>query len=93
MVLQYLPLMWLTFAATAIKTWCLTDFIELFARRLDRQLFLLNVLILVLVTLGCYAVIPWIGIYGIPLSTGPVYFIVIVCIRHIVRTQSLAVFA
>jgi O-antigen/teichoic acid export membrane protein len=93
MVLLYLPLMWLTFAATAIKTWCLTDFIELFARRLDRQLFLMNVLILALVALGCYASIPWMGIYGIPLSTGLAYLLILVCIRLVVYTHVRRVFA
>lgn len=87
LVLLYLPLMWMTFCAGAIKVWCLTDFIELFARHLDRQLFLLNVLILALVALGAYAIIPWLGIYGIPLATGLAYGVVLVCIRQVVRTQ------
>lgn len=85
LVLQYLPLMWLTFVATAIKIGCLTSFLELFARHWDRSLFLLNLLILGLVVGGCYAFIPWLGVYGIPLSTGLVYLLALLAIGSIVH--------
>jgi O-antigen/teichoic acid export membrane protein len=84
LVLEYLPMMWATFAAAAIKTWCLTDFIELFARRLDGQLLMLNVLILLMVALGCYVFVSLFGIYGIALSTGVAYTLALIRIRHIV---------
>jgi O-antigen/teichoic acid export membrane protein len=80
LVLTYLPLLWFTFAATIIKAWCLTSFIELYARHLDRKLFWLNVLILLLVTLGCFVVIPVLGIYGIPLATSLTYLLVLLLV-------------
>lgn len=87
-VLLFLPLMWFTFAGTACKAWCLTSFIELYGRHLDRELFWLNVLILVLVTLGCVAGIPLLGIYAIPLATGLTYLCIVLLIRHIVRAKN-----
>ncbi len=88
LVLAFLPLLWCTFAATLCKAWCLTSFIELYARRQDRELFWLNVLILLLVTLGCVATIPPLGIYGIPLATGLAYLCVLVLIRRTVRAKN-----
>lgn len=88
LVLQYMPLLWCTFVATVCKAWCLTAFIELYARRLDRALFVLNVLILVVVTLGCAAGIPPWGIYAIPLATGLTYLGILVLIRRTVRANN-----
>lgn len=88
LVLLFLPLLWCTFAATVCKAWCLTSFIELYARHLDRELFRLNVLILVLVTLGCAAAIPLLGIYGIPLATGLTYLGILLLIRRTVRMKN-----
>jgi O-antigen/teichoic acid export membrane protein len=88
LVLQYLPLLWCTFAATLCKAWCLTSFIELYARRYDRELFWLNVLILVLVSVGCVAGIPVLGIYGIPLATGLTYVCVLLLIRRTVNAKN-----
>jgi O-antigen/teichoic acid export membrane protein len=88
MVLLFLPLLWCTFAATFCKAWCLTSFIELYARRYDRELFWLNVLILVLVSLGCVAGIPLMGIYGIPLATGLTYLCILVLIRRTVQRKN-----
>lgn len=88
LVLLFLPLLWCTFAATLCKAWCLTSFIELYARRLDRELFWLNVLILLLVTLGCVASISLLGIYGIPLATGLTYLGILVLIRRTVQAKN-----
>ena len=88
LVLQYLPLMWLTFVATGVKIACVTSFVELFGRHLDAHLFLLNVLILVLVALGSVALIPATGIYGIPLASGLTYLLVWYYIHHIVRSHT-----
>jgi hypothetical protein len=88
LVLLYLPLLWCTFAATVCKAWCLTSFIELYARRFDRELFWLNVLILLLVTLGCVAAIPSMGIYGIPLATGLTYLCILLLIRRTVQAKN-----
>jgi hypothetical protein len=87
LVLLFLPLLWCTFAATVCKAWCLTSFIELYARRYDRALFGLNVLILLLVTLGCAAGIPLLGLYGIPLATGLTYLCIQVLIRRTVQAN------
>ena len=88
LVMQYLPLMWLTFLATGFKIACLTSFVELFGRHLDAHLFLLNVLILLLVALGSVALIPAFGIYGIPLATGLTYLLAWFYIHHIVRSHT-----
>jgi len=88
LVLQYLPLMWLTFAATAVKIACLTSFVALFAMRLDGHLFGLNVMILVLVVGGSLVLLPATGIYGIPLATGLAYLVTLYGIHHTVRTQT-----
>ena len=88
LVLVFLPLLWCTFAATLCKAWCLTSFIELYARRYDRELFWLNVLILLLVTLGCVAGIPRLGIYGIPLATGLTYLSILLLIRRTVQAKN-----
>jgi O-antigen/teichoic acid export membrane protein len=88
LVLLYLPLLWCTFAATLCKAWCLTAFIELYARRHDRELFWLNLLILLLVTLGCVAAIPLLGIYGIPLATGLSYACILLLIRRTVQFKN-----
>jgi O-antigen/teichoic acid export membrane protein len=89
LVLMYLPLLWCTFAATLCKAWCLTSFIELYARRYDRELFWLNVLILLLVSLGCVASLPLLGIYGIPLATGLTYLCILVLIRRTVQAKNI----
>jgi O-antigen/teichoic acid export membrane protein len=88
LVLLYLPLLWCTFAATLCKAWCLTAFIELYARRHDRELFWLNLLILLLVTLGCVAAIPMWGIYGIPLATGLSYAGILLLIGRTVQFKN-----
>jgi O-antigen/teichoic acid export membrane protein len=88
MVLLFLPLLWCTFAATVCKAWCLTSFIALYARQLDRALFALNVFILVLVSLGCLVVLPLLGIYGIPLVTGITYLCTLFFIRKAVRAHT-----
>ncbi len=90
LVLAFLPLMWCTFAATIVKAWCLTSFIELYARHFDRELFRLNLLVLVLVTLGCVAVIPLLGIYGIPVATSLTYLCILLLVRKSVRFKDLA---
>jgi O-antigen/teichoic acid export membrane protein len=88
LVLFFLPLLWCTLAATLCKAWCLSAFIELYARHLDRQLFGLNVLILVLVSVGCVAGIAGLGIYGIPLATGLTYLCVLRLIRRSVQAHT-----
>jgi O-antigen/teichoic acid export membrane protein len=92
LVLQYLPLLWCTFAATLCKAWCVTGFIELYARRLDRRLFGLNLLVLLLVTLGCVASMTRLGIYGIPLATGLTYLVVALLQRRGAWTKKAALF-
>ncbi|NVO07635.1 MAG: oligosaccharide flippase family protein, partial [Rhodoferax sp.] len=87
LVLLYLPLLWCTFAATVCKAWCLTSFIALYARHRDRALFGFNVLILLLVTLGCVAGIPLLGIYGIPLATGLTYACILLLMWRSLRAQ------
>jgi hypothetical protein len=80
MVLDYLPLLWLIFVTMVIKTWCLTEFLALFAKQMDRFLFALNLMILALVVWGGLAVIPLAGIYGIPLSTAAAYALALMLI-------------
>ena len=86
LVLRYLPLLWCTFAATLCKSWCLTAFIELYARRLDGRLLGLNLLLLLLVSLGCVLAIPSLGIYGIPLATGLSYVATALLMRRSLAT-------
>ena len=85
-MLRYLPLLWCTFAATLCKSWCLTAFIELYARRLDGRLLGLNLLLLLLVSLGCVLAIPSLGIYGIPLATGLSYVATALLMRRSLAT-------
>jgi O-antigen/teichoic acid export membrane protein len=89
MVLTFLPLLWCTFAATVCKAWCLTAFIELYARNFDRELFWLNVLVLVLVSFGCAAVIPVLGIYGIPLATSMTYLCLLLLVRRTLQFKNI----
>jgi hypothetical protein len=88
MVLLYLPLLWCTFAATACKAWCLTSFIELYARQYDKSLFVLNVFVLAAVSLGCLATLPTLGIYGIPLTTGVTYLCTLYLVRRTVKAKT-----
>ena len=88
LVLTYLPLLWCTFAATVCKAWCLTSFMELYARSFDRELFWLNVLVLVLMTFGGMAVIPALGIYGIPLATLMTYLCLLILVRRTVQFKN-----
>ena len=76
-VLVFLPLMWFTFTATALKTWCLAGFIELYARHYDRELFWLNLLGFALITILSLATISFAGIYGIPIAIGVSYAVVL----------------
>ena len=80
-VLLFMPLMWFTFAATALKTWCLTGFIELYARHYDAELFWLNLLGFAVITALSLAAIPFAGIYGIPVAIGVSYAFVLLLIR------------
>lgn len=80
-VLMYMPLMWFTFTATALKAWCLTGFIELYARHYDKELFWLNMFGFLLITAGSIALIQFWGIYGIPTAIGLTYIIVLSLIR------------
>lgn len=87
-VLDYLPLMWFTFIATALKAWCLTGFIELFSRHYDRELFLLNILGFILIIAASIGTIFALGIYGIPVGIGLTYIILLYLIRITVKNIS-----
>lgn len=88
LVLTYLPLLWCIFAATVCKAWCLTSFMELYARHFDRELFWLNMLVLAMVTLGCAALIPVLGIYGIALATALTYLCLLALVHRTVRIKN-----
>jgi len=86
-VLTFMPLMWFTFAATALKTWCLTGFIELYARHYDSELFWLNLVGFIVITALSVATISVVGIYGIPVAIGVSYAFVLFLIRMTVARK------
>jgi O-antigen/teichoic acid export membrane protein len=87
LVLEYLPLLWLVLAGMAVKTWCLTEFMALFARQMDRLLLALNLLVLLLAVAGGWAVIPRWGIYGVPLAAGFAYAVALLWMTLSQRPQ------
>lgn len=88
LVLEYLPLLWVVLAAMAVKTWCHTEFLALFARQMDRLSLALNLLILLLTVAGGWAVIPHWGVYGVPLAGGMAFAVVLLWITVCLRRPS-----
>jgi O-antigen/teichoic acid export membrane protein len=82
-VASYMPLMWITFIAIALKTWCFTSFIELYARHYDKELFGLNIFSFILISTISVAIIPFYGIYGIPLAIGLAYTLALIFTRQL----------